>query len=250
MTKPIPVPINTITGPTTVTTTIPSYLYQQYSDDQDLQAFVSSYNTMTQQYVSWFNSTLLPVYTDASITGGLLDWVALGLYGFTRPILPSGLPTTRGAYDTWAYNTVAYNQFSVLPASSYYVTNDDIFKRVLTWHLYKGDGKQFSIKWLKRRIIRFLTGTNGAGGVNDNTYQVSVSFSGSQVNITIRNSIHVITGGAIYGVFAYGSVGYNVVRAKTVNAAPLTNSAVLQAAINSGVLELPFQYTYTVSILN
>ena len=38
---------------------------------------------------------------------------------------------------------------------------DDVFKRILTWHFYKGDGKNFSVRWLKRRIWRFLQGANG-----------------------------------------------------------------------------------------
>ena len=28
----------------------------------------------------------------------------------------------------------------------------------MTWHLYKGDGKTFNTRWLKRRVMRFLTG--------------------------------------------------------------------------------------------
>src|SRR5208282_1169742 len=38
-------------GPTTVTTIIPSYLYQQYQDDDDLLAFVQVYNALAQGYV-------------------------------------------------------------------------------------------------------------------------------------------------------------------------------------------------------
>ena len=33
---------------------IPMYLYQQYADDSDLQAFVSTFNTLAQGYLSWF----------------------------------------------------------------------------------------------------------------------------------------------------------------------------------------------------
>ncbi len=66
--KPGPFPPS---GPTTVLKTIPSFLYQQYADDENLQAFVASYNEMAQEYVDWYNQISLPVYTLQS--GGLLD---------------------------------------------------------------------------------------------------------------------------------------------------------------------------------
>ena len=42
---------------------IRSYLYQQYADDEDLQAFVAWFNAEGQEYVGWFASISLPVYT-------------------------------------------------------------------------------------------------------------------------------------------------------------------------------------------
>jgi len=250
--------ISNVIGPTGVTKTIPSYLYLQYSDDSDLQAFIRSYNTMTQQYVDWFDSTELPIYTSPSITNGLLDWVAKGLYGKDRPVLPSGVSISMGGFNTYPYNklNLAYNQFKLMGPSNYYVTNDDVFKRILTWHFFKGDGKYFTIQWLKRRVMRFLTGTNGlningAGKVGiDQTYQVSITFGTNyQVNINILNGNRKITGGSIYNDFAFNTMGYNVLTSQLTVYAPLTMAPVLAAAINSGVLELPFQYTYNVNIV-
>jgi len=48
------------TAPTTLTKVIPSYLYQEYSDDDDLQAFVMAYNGLAQQYVTWFATSPSP----------------------------------------------------------------------------------------------------------------------------------------------------------------------------------------------
>jgi hypothetical protein len=54
---------------------IPSYLFLEYSDDQDLQAFVASFNSLAQGYLDWFRNTPLGLYTSPNITGPLLDWI-------------------------------------------------------------------------------------------------------------------------------------------------------------------------------
>ncbi|HET8686956.1 MAG TPA: hypothetical protein VFM18_09875, partial [Methanosarcina sp.] len=48
--------------------TIKSYLYQEYQDDLDLQAFVNAYNAYTQSYVDWYNQTALPIYAPLTTT--------------------------------------------------------------------------------------------------------------------------------------------------------------------------------------
>lgn len=132
---------------------------------------------------------------------------------------------------------------------TFYATTDDVFKRIITWHFYKGDGKVFTIRWLKRRIMRFLEGTNGTAPNIDQTYQVSVSFGvGNQVNITILSGIRTFLSGAIFNGFAMNTQAFNAIQTSFV---PLTNFAlapVLKAAIEAGACELPFQYTYVVSI--
>jgi hypothetical protein len=198
------------------TNIIPSYLYQEYYDDEDLQAFILAYNTLAQEYLDWFNNLDLPIYTKQ--TGATLDWVALGLYGLIRPTLPLGDYKRYGSYDTVPYDTLAYDAEKIVPPPSYYLTTDDIFKRIITWNFYKGDGYHFNITWLKRRIQRFLQGTNGFLPILTDTYQISVTFgSGNTVNIDIA------TGG-------------------------LTQfAAIMESAINAGALELPFQYNYNVT---
>jgi len=199
-----------------LTTIIPSYLYQQYADDENLQGFVAAYNNLAQQYLDWFNNLNLPNYTVQS--GAALDWVAKGIYGLTRPTLPEGGYTFFGEYNTNVYNLQTYNKETVIGPSNFYLTTDDIFQRCITWNFYKGDGTQFNIKWLKNRVIRFVKDLNGLPLPIDNTYDVSVTFTG----------LHAVLIALKPG--AYPDIG-----------------PILQSAINAGVLSLPFQYTFTVT---
>ena len=208
-------------GQTSSCTIIPSYLYEQYFDDDDLQGFVATYNLLSQQYSSWFCDINLPIYTGDPIAGPLLDLVAEGLYGYPRPPIATGHIRTIGPLNTWQLNTMKLNDFVNLGAISFFVTTDDIYKRMLTWHFYKGDGHQFSTRWLKRRVMRFLLGINGTDRGTDDTSPVSVVIgTGKAVTITV----HV--------------------------ADPITtyNATIFQAAIESSVLELPFQYSFAVTL--
>jgi hypothetical protein len=203
-------------GPTSLLKTIPMYLYEQYADDDDLQAFVTSHNSIMQQYVDLFNQIQLPVYTNPLIVGALLDWVAQGLYGMTRPTLFSGSNQDLGPYNTTELNLLAFNESRKVGASNVTVTTDDIFKRIMTWRLYRGDGKTFNVKWLKRRIMRFLNGVNGTDPIIDNTYGVSVTYGANRaVNIILPN-------------VAFANF--------------------MKQAIDSAAVELPFQYVFTVTI--
>ena len=214
---PTPVPATfPPSGPTSLLKTIPSYLYQQYADDSDLQAFVASYNTIMQEYIDWFNQIGLPVYTGPLIAGPLLDWVAQGLYGMQRPVLSSGNNADLGPYNTAAYNQIPYNTDQKVGASNVTVVTDDIFKRIMTWNLYRGDGKTFNLNWLKRRIVRFLGGPNGTSPAIDNTYAVSAFYA-------TRYQIDIL-----------------------LPADP--NATILKEAIDSGAVGLPLQIKFSVTI--
>lgn len=236
-------------GPTSLLKTINAYLYVQYNDDDDLQAFFAAYNTLAQQYVDWFNTINLPVYTSPTITGSLLDWIAQGLYTNTpRPALASGRNTNLGPLNTTPLNRLPLNAQKVVGPQNLAVTSDDAYKRIITWNYYKGDGRAFNIRYLKRRIMRFLLGTNGTD-INPNiTYQVSVTFGvGGQVSIRLIHGTRQVLGGAILGRFALNTKYLNEQQTTFVNVTPLPNATLLQEAINSGVLQLPFQFTYTVT---
>ena len=269
--------------------TIPSYVYWEYADDDDIQAWVEAYNTNTQQYVDWFNSINLPIYTGPQISGALLDWVAHGLYGLVRPVLGTGHDSTKGPYNTFGFNDIPFNALVKVSGVTYQSVSDDIFKRIITWHFFKGDGKVFSIKWLKRRVMRFLVGDNGTAPIIDQTYRISVTFGAdSEVSIRIIDRLTritdgaifntfgfngnprrtKITGGAIYDAFAYNTESLDAMRTgpeilpqaqrdEPFNALnllsepvgpPFAHEAELKEAIDQGVLELPFQFTYDVEI--
>lgn len=242
-------------GPTGVLSPIFSYLYQEYSDDQDLQAFVDAYNSMMQDIVDTFNGLNLPNYTADSITGDLLDWVGKGIYGMTRPNLSSGKYQTLGPYNTGMYNTQQYDYWDLLYPDIITLTNDDVYKRILTWHISKREGKYFTVQWLKLRIMKFLFGTNGTQPNIDNTYQVSVTFGPNfEVSIRFITGIRTITGGAIYNDtykgkwFTYNHLMYNELDSVYVALTPLPNVDIFQEAVASGVLELPFQFHYDIVI--
>jgi hypothetical protein len=237
-------------GPTTLTAVIPSYLYQEYADDDDLQSFVAAYNGLAQGYVDWFASIGLPVYTGQSISGALLDWVAQGVYGMIRPALSSGRNRDLGPLNTYAYNTLPLNRRKLIGPTNVTATSDDVFKRIITWNFYKGDGNVFNVRWLKRRVMRFLTGANGSAPNVDQTYIISVTFgAGSVVSIRISVGTRSITGGALYNRFGFNRMAYNSLTTAFHPAAdPPPFAAIFKEAVDSGALILPFQYKFSVAI--
>ena len=232
MTLPTSLP----TSPTSVTQTIPSYLYFQYIDDQDLPALINAYNTITQQYVDSFNAINLPIYT--GLSGKLLDWVGQGVYGLLRPALGTssfgGLIGQIASVPYHGDGSVATPPTPIVAGglattqeyvtSSVYDTPDDAYKRVLTWWFYKGDGFTFSIPWLKQRIARFLFGINGTDVSMPFTPTISVTFDDTTAFEPTCNI--VITSAATN----------------------LTISNYFKAAIESGVLSLPFRFKYSVTV--
>lgn len=239
-------------GPTTLTETIPAYLYKEYDDDEDLQAFFAVYNALVQQYVSWFSTISLPVYTGVEISGALLDWIAEGLYGMRRPSLSSGLNRDIGPLNTWGPNEfVPLNTLKRIGPTNVAVTTDDVFKRIMTWNFYKGDGNVFNLLWLKRRIKRFLIGVAGTAPNIDQTSDISVDYGGgNQIAIRITVSTRSISGGALPNRFGPNQfVPLNSLRTVFHPGPPAyALESVLKEAIDGGVLQLPFQFTYVVII--
>ena len=238
------------TGPTTLTQTLPSYLYKEYDDDESLQAFVAAYNVLAQVYVTWFATVCLANYTNAAITGPLLDWIAEGLYGMFRPALSSGQNRDVGPLNTYPYNTLAMNVRKFVGPNNVTIASDDVFKRVMTWNFYKGDGNVFSVEWLKRRIMRFLIGENGTAPNVDQTYAISVTWGNGIIVIRITAGTRTITGGALYNRFGFNRMTYNGL--KTVFApSPQPQFAlepVFQEAMDSGVLIMPIKFKVSVLI--
>lgn len=235
---------------TMLASVIRSYLYQEYNDDDDLQSFVMAYNAYAQQFIDWFNTINLPVYTQDIISGALLDWVAQGLYGLTRPVLPSGQNQWIGPFNTYLFNQLPFNGLLKIGSEVFYATDDDNFKRMLTWFLFKGDGKLFNVRWLKRRIVRYLSGINGTSPNIDQTYQVSVSFSDdNQVDINIGLGTRRITGGALFNQMLWNGAAFNQMNSVFTPGVPNAEAPILKAAIEAGFLELPFQFDFNINVL-
>src|SRR5215475_9895968 len=109
----IPFPPHSVTGLTTV---IPSYLYQEYTDDDDLQGWVEAQNIMQQDYVDTFNALNLPIYTGPIVAGALLDWVGRGVYGMARPVIGPEVESTFGPLNTYGPNWLV-PMWDTFPAS-------------------------------------------------------------------------------------------------------------------------------------
>lgn len=157
----------------TTTSIIPSYPYVQFADDVNISAWFDAYNTYSQKYLDWFNDTPLAVYTNDNITGTLLDWVANGVYGIYRVPISTSQTRIFGPLNTYTPNYRELNSGGALNNSSAQTMTDDIFKRLITWNFYKGDGMQFTIPWIKKRVARFIYGINGFS----DTYNISVIFT-------------------------------------------------------------------------
>jgi hypothetical protein len=189
---------------------VPSYPYWQYSDDQDIQAFVTSFNSLTQGYLDWFLNTPMGLYTSPNISGPLLDWIGVGIYNIPRPVLSTQNTLVRAGYNEFAYNTIAYNRLQKTSSGSSVLASDDIYKRVMTWNLYRGDGQMFCMGWLKNRINRFINGANGSDyPVLNNPPSISVS-------------------GTTFTITSFADSVFTV----------------LQDCIQSGALSVPFQYSF------
>ncbi|MCX8667108.1 hypothetical protein J3T99_05715 [Acetobacteraceae bacterium B3987] len=198
--------------------TAPAYPYQQFSDDADIVALFDAYNRMAQGTLTWMNDHILPLYMRSSITGGLLDYAAYCLYGQRRyRIGYVDLVDASGAIDTALINALAIDGTDTFVSTGGTFVSDDIFKRALTWNYHKGDGCQFSIPWLKKRVMRFLTGEQGHAWRFNGTLPVSITVSGQTVTITV-------TAGLADSTF--------------INALPVL--------IQRGVLSVPASHSYSV----
>lgn len=89
--------------------TLPAYLYEQYNNAPDLEAFFTAYNNTSQEYLNNVNNLNLPIYT--AQYGQMLDWVANSIYGVARPVIPFGSSSlSNGVYNSDPYDVRPYNQ--------------------------------------------------------------------------------------------------------------------------------------------
>lgn len=222
-----------------------SYAYIQYADDPNIVALFSAFNVLAQQFLDDINGYQLPIFLNQS--GALLDWAATSIYGIQRQNMSSGGPRPIGPLNSAALNSETLNGFSEVNSSTTYLATDQIYQRILQWNTFKGDGFQFTPRWLKRRVQRFLTGVI----TPDQTYQVSVHFlTATNVVITINSSVRFLTGGAFFNAtdFNEDEMSFNQSNTEAFVYTSTALAAALKAAIISGLLVLPFQYEFTVNI--
>lgn len=229
-----------------ITSTIKSYVYREYADDDNIAAFFGSYNALSQGNLDAINSYQLPIYLNQ--TGTLLSWSASSIYGVFRPSLSSGGPRSVGPINTFEFNAEEFNALSRVNSSTNFIADDLTYQRIIQWNTFKGDGFQFSVRWLKRRVERFLSGAI----FPDQTYGVSVTFPAPyHVLITVSESNRRLTGGAFFGTggpFGSTAMTFSDVETTPSIQTPAALARALKAAVNSGILRLPFQYTFTVQI--
>ena len=209
---------------------IKAYAYRQYADDDNIQAFFAAMNAGTQTYLDWFNGVGLAYYP--GLSDDLLDWVANGLYGMPRPEVEILGNPGQGTLNTQVLNSSPLNTFIEPTASTGYTLSNDVFKRILTWNLFKGDGKNFNMRWMKRRVMRFLVGINGIDPPprttvgTENTYAISVVVVSELLTVTINQTL-------------------------LATIAPQVTTQILNLfalLLPSGILDLPARYTYAVTL--
>ncbi|HEM8614027.1 TPA: hypothetical protein U2Q68_003857 [Citrobacter amalonaticus] len=228
---------------------IKSYLYTQYNDDDDIQAFVSAYNAMAQNIYSWMVNANLPIFVGGYNAGDQLKWIARGIYGVKPPELVSGKQTIYGPYNAMMFNQLPFNGRRVVDQSEQVVVSDDLFKRIMTWNFYKGDGFHFTIPWLKRRIMRFLTGADGVDVINDQRWNVSVLFSGAGASISIVKGYRKLTDSSLYNSFTFNSRVFNQKTSVLIKSTNYEYASLFKQAFDSGLLHMPFYQPVSVTIV-
>lgn len=228
---------------------IRSYLYTQYNDDDNIRAFVTAYNTMAKNIYDWMRSANLPIFVGGYNAGDQLRWIARGIYGVKPPVLESGRQLVIGEFNTCTFNTVPFNTRRVINQSEQVVVSDDLFKRIMTWNFYKGDGFYFTIPWLKRRIMRFITGVNGVDVVNDQHWSISVLFSGSGASVSIIKGFRKLTDSSVYNTQTFNSRAYNQKTSVLIKSNEYEYASLFKQAFDSGLLHMPFYQPVSVTIV-
>lgn len=229
---------------------IRSYMYTQYNDDDNLRAFFTAYNSMAQGIYDWMVNANLPVFIGEYNTGDQLRWISHGIYGVLPPVISSSEQREIGPYNTLEFNQLAFNEYRVINQSDQVVVSDDLFKRIMTWNFYKGDGFYFSIPWIKRRILRFLLGINGTDILNDQRWSISIQFVDGGIVISIYKGRRQFTRSAIYNASAYNSRKYNQKDTAFVITEDFEFAIFFKQAMDSGLLHMPFYQSITVEVID
>lgn len=215
---------------------IPAYVYTQFADDADIQAFFTAHNTTAQEYVDWFNNTPFGAYTSPGLFGPLLDWIATALYGVERPVVSNQSTAFLAGFTAFPVSAVPLTGYRYTQNGTATVGSDDLYKRVLTWILYRGDGQQMTMFWLQKRIARFLYGANGSDVPLSTVHTVSVGGA----PYPFRGAMGLLPMGLHAMGMGLTTPGYRK-RSIAVALPPSSYGTALVDLIASGILPIPFQ---------
>ncbi len=198
---------------------------------------------MQQGYHDWYQNTPLGIWTNPNISGPLLDWIANGIYGVSRPFVGTASTVQKSsAINRLPINTAAINSNKIVRSGTSTIVTDAVYKRLLNYLMYLGDGKQLTIPWAKRRMARFIYGVNGTDVPIEMMQQISI----------VPKTFSVLAG---YNSAPYNSQPYNT--ARFVNNPSLflnillPNVAMSQIFIQllqNGSAPAPIQINYTIGI--
>lgn len=226
-----------------IQTQLQAYAYQEYADDEYVQAFVSAYNRISQGYLDWSNQNPLALYTKSNISGEMLDFVGNNLYGISRPVISTFSRTISGELGSNVLGDHTMGTLVITESGTAIVANDDIYKRTLTWYLYRGDGVQMSVEWIRRRIARFLYGVDGSDIDVGLISNVSITFPPFPID-----SVTGQLGTNVLGTHPLGVLYFNKLHQATITVPSLTVSNTFYDLFLSGYLSTPFQMAFTIQI--
>jgi hypothetical protein len=180
---------------------IPSYPFQEFSDDENIVAFFTAYNQLAQGYLNYANETPLSVYTSPAISGPLLDWIMNGIYGIERPVFSSLMRNFVGGLAVFPLGTISLGEGKLYQSGTATPATDDYYKRVGTWTLYLGDGRYFNTTNLRKKVARFLYGVSGTDITLAQTQTVSIA---SEILPPPPPPVLSSIGGGSFGARTYG----------------------------------------------
>jgi len=221
---------------------IPAYIYKQYQDDDSVLAFASGINALAQPYLDWFNQVPMAVYTNPNVGEGLLDWVGNNLYGIARPVISTTSTKTSGELGSNTLGTHTLATFIVTQSGTAQVANDDIYKRVLTWYLWKGDGVQMSVEWVRRRVARFIYGAYGSGIDVGLITNIGIALPSTTASVGSVNSYAVNTQPVNTSV----AINTTQKNALVITVPNLAMGQTFQTLFAGNYLPLPFQISFKV----
>jgi hypothetical protein len=150
-------------NPDAISTDNPVYVYtgNDFEKSPDVQALVEVANGGFNAVIENLRNLNVGLYNDKCCEW--LDWFASGVFGFYRPTIAIGdAVRADGGWGAFGFGENGWGYGVLSSDPSFETVPDSIFKKVIEWHLYRADGFQFSIPWLRRRIQRF-TGESVVG---------------------------------------------------------------------------------------